>query len=209
MLSIVWTAVATHRLSVLRLAEGAPVNARNPETGDTPLNAAARNGHAEVAQMLLAHEAELDVRDRSGATPLENAARSQHGEVVKLLLSKGAAASGDVMEDAVLKGQEDIVEILLAGGCDAKTRSKSGAPPLDSAALKGNIEIAIRMLRKLSIRLRETERRFEGLQADGRSGTPARPLRTSPSCERWSRTRTASSLAGKTTCAPSASGFTT
>jgi CRP-like cAMP-binding protein len=40
--------------------------------------------------------------------------------------------------------------------------------------IKGNIEIAIRMLRKLSIRLRETERRLEGLQADGRSATPAR-----------------------------------
>src|SRR6185369_14629109 len=40
--------------------------------------------------------------------------------------------------------------------------------------IKGNIEIAIRMLRKLSIRLRETERRLEALQADGRSATPAR-----------------------------------
>jgi len=42
--------------------------------------------------------------------------------------------------------------------------------------IKGNIEIAIRMLRKLSIRLRETERRIEGLQADGRGGAPARPV---------------------------------
>ena len=41
--------------------------------------------------------------------------------------------------------------------------------------IKGNIEIAIRMLRKLSIRLRETERRLEGLQADGRAATPVRP----------------------------------
>jgi len=40
--------------------------------------------------------------------------------------------------------------------------------------IKGNIEIAIRMLRKLSIRLREAERRLEGLQADGRSAAPAR-----------------------------------
>ena len=40
--------------------------------------------------------------------------------------------------------------------------------------IKGNIEIAIRMLRKLSIRLRETERRLEGLQIDGRAGQPSR-----------------------------------
>ena len=44
--------------------------------------------------------------------------------------------------------------------------------------IKGNIEIAIRMLRKLSIRLRETERRLEGLQTDGRSAAPARPSST-------------------------------
>ena len=45
--------------------------------------------------------------------------------------------------------------------------------------IKGNIEIAIRMLRKLSIRLRETERRLEGLQADGRAAAPARPASAS------------------------------
>jgi CRP/FNR family cyclic AMP-dependent transcriptional regulator len=41
--------------------------------------------------------------------------------------------------------------------------------------IKGNIEIAIRMLRKLSIRLREAERRIEALQADGRSAAASRP----------------------------------
>jgi len=44
--------------------------------------------------------------------------------------------------------------------------------------IKGNIEIAIRMLRKLSIRLREAERRIEGLQTDGRPSTTARPVTT-------------------------------
>jgi CRP-like cAMP-binding protein len=46
--------------------------------------------------------------------------------------------------------------------------------------IKGNIEIAIRMLRKLSIRLRETERRLEELQADSRSGTPGRQASSAP-----------------------------
>jgi CRP-like cAMP-binding protein len=46
--------------------------------------------------------------------------------------------------------------------------------------IKGNIEIAIRMLRKLSIRLRETERRLEDLQADTRSGAPGRPAFSAP-----------------------------
>ena len=40
--------------------------------------------------------------------------------------------------------------------------------------IKGNIEIAIRMLRKLSIRLRETERRLESVSVDGRPVAPTR-----------------------------------
>jgi CRP-like cAMP-binding protein len=40
--------------------------------------------------------------------------------------------------------------------------------------IRGNIEIAVRMLRKLSIRLREAESRVASLQAGG--GQPSRPL---------------------------------
>jgi CRP-like cAMP-binding protein len=42
--------------------------------------------------------------------------------------------------------------------------------------IKGNIEIAIRMLRKLSIRLREAERRIESLATDGRPASPRPPV---------------------------------
>ena len=55
--------------------------------------------------------------------------------------------------------------------------------------IKGNIEIAIRMLRKLSIRLRETERRFEGLQADGRAAAPVRQAAVKPQGGRRRRDR--------------------
>ena len=129
--------------AALLVAEGAPVNARNPETGATPLNAGrqerACRGGPDAAGSRRGTRCSAIVPElrRSRTLPVHNMAKWS-----KLLLSKGAAASGDVMEDAVLKGQEDIVEILLAGGCDAKTRGKSGAPPLDSAALKGNVEIA-------------------------------------------------------------------
>jgi len=47
--------------------------------------------------------------------------------------------------------------------------------------IKGNIEIAIRMLRKLSIRLREAERRIEGLQsADAHPVAASRPAPPQP-----------------------------
>jgi CRP-like cAMP-binding protein len=46
--------------------------------------------------------------------------------------------------------------------------------------IKGNIEIAIRMLRKLSIRLRESEQKIEALQALGSAGVPAPRLPVPP-----------------------------
>jgi CRP-like cAMP-binding protein len=46
--------------------------------------------------------------------------------------------------------------------------------------IKGNIEIAIRMLRKLSIRLRESEQKIEALQALGSVGVPAPRLPVPP-----------------------------
>jgi ankyrin repeat protein len=95
----------------------------------------------DVAQMLLGQGAELETRDSGGATPLENAARSRHGQVVALLLAKGAAARSDILAEAVLKGQPDVVSALLDGGCSPNARGKSDATPLDTAALKGNLEI--------------------------------------------------------------------
>jgi CRP-like cAMP-binding protein len=66
--------------------------------------------------------------------------------------------------------------------------------------IKGNIEIAIRMLRKLSIRLRDTERRLEGLQADGRSAAPARPQSTAkPKTAAAAGTGTRFEVEGETT----------
>ena len=100
--------------------------------------------------------------------------------------------SGKIRLFRVVEGQKRIHGVMEKGDFFGEMSILEGLPRTVSAEavedaelieinsmtfdkmIKGNIEIAIRMLRKLSIRLRETERRLEGLQADGRSAAPAR-----------------------------------
>lgn len=61
--------------------------------GNTALQMAAGNGHAEVAEALLEGKADPDKPNKSGNTPLHWAALNGHLEVCKLLVGKGKAVT--------------------------------------------------------------------------------------------------------------------
>lgn len=56
----------------------------------TALHVACQRGHYEVAQLLLAHEADMEARDEEGNTPLHVATQNQQTELVHMLLDSGA-----------------------------------------------------------------------------------------------------------------------
>jgi len=58
--------------------------------GRTPLHAAAWQGHKNVAELLLANHAEVNLEGNHGRTPLQLAAHQGHKEMVELLLANGA-----------------------------------------------------------------------------------------------------------------------
>ena len=72
-------------------------------------------GHREVVEVLLAHGADLEIRDPKWATPLFLAA---------------------------LSGHLDVVRDLLAAGADAGCRLVSGTPVASAAETVGHREIA-------------------------------------------------------------------
>ena len=114
----------------LLLKRGAKVNTRSEETGQTPLHEAAVKGHVDVVEVLLAAGADFSAKDSSGATAMDEALRYRHTRVVEVLAAKGAAVSmGKQLREAVLRGQTDMVAMMLSLGADGK-------PLLHDAALK-------------------------------------------------------------------------
>jgi hypothetical protein len=76
----------------LLLKSGAEVNAHNSNGhwGTTPLHAAAHANQAAIAQLLIAHGADLNARDMLGKTPLHHTTFHKAKAVAKILQSHGA-----------------------------------------------------------------------------------------------------------------------
>ena len=75
----------------------------------------------------------------------------------------GAEEAGALLNEAALKGQTEIADILIAKGASVSVRDRSGATPLHQAALKGNLRIAALLLE-------------HGAAVDARDGDGATPL---------------------------------
>ena len=80
------------------LKAGADPNAQERRYGRAPLHEAAREGERETVEVLLRHDARVDVRDKEGKTPLDEAARMGKWDVVARLAhaaeQQGAARPG-------------------------------------------------------------------------------------------------------------------
>ena len=79
---------------------------RRVETDGLLLHNAARNGHKEIVELLIAKGADVDAKDEDGWTPLHW---------------------------AVVNGHEETVELLLANGSDVNAKDNDGETPLDWA----------------------------------------------------------------------------
>jgi ankyrin repeat protein len=127
------------RLITMLLSAGADANAvtLGANSGITALHLAARNGHAEVAQLLIQGEASVDAATQQGKTPLMLAAWQGHAEVVEVLIEKGANVKTAVDREgqsplmhAAHGGDLSIVNTLLQRGAIANQKSSSGATAL-------------------------------------------------------------------------------
>lgn len=103
----------------------------------------------------------------------------QSGKVRLFRVVEGAKRVHGTMEKGDFFGEMSILEGLPRTVC-AEAVDDAELIEINSITfdkmIKGNIEIAIRMLRKLSIRLRESERKIEQLQSsEGRGAAPGRP----------------------------------
>lgn len=142
--------------------------------GYTPVHLAAKNGHKDIVELLLAYKADVNVKatdptaqinalsrehpDENFAlpnmreTPLHLAVANNHKDVVKLLLANKADVNArefggfTPLLSAVLAGHTDIAELLLASGADVKAGDDSGQTALHWAAGYGLKDMAALLL---------------------------------------------------------------
>ncbi|GIZ38796.1 hypothetical protein CKM354_000219700 [Cercospora kikuchii] len=117
----------------------------------TPLAAAALNGHATVVQVLLTEPAvEIEAQDFLNATPLSLAAAYGHLNVVQMLIDHGADIETinkyriTPLCQAARAGHLDVVRLLLHRGADLKVGTRRD--PLSEAASRGHEAIVKSLL---------------------------------------------------------------
>jgi uncharacterized protein len=117
------------------LAAKANVNAKN-RFGDTPIMAAALNGHLELVRKLRIQGADIEPR---GWTPLIYAATGGHDAIVTYLIDQGANVNArspngtTALMMAVREGRASTLDLLLKRGADVNQRNDNGASALDWA----------------------------------------------------------------------------
>jgi len=119
------------------IQEGIDVNTK--VHGCTPLHCAARYGHKEVAELLIAKGADINAKDTRGRTPIDLAINKGRKAIAKLLASK----SGDVsLHAAAYVGDLQRVEKLINGGANVDAKDQKGQTALHYAASGGQIAVA-------------------------------------------------------------------
>ena len=135
------------------IAHGADVNYAG--SGMSPLHWAALHGRTEIAKLLIAKGAKIDMVNVNGATPLHVAATYGSLDVVKVLLACGAdvnvrqkddygyatALQSAIVGDSSLEKFTAIVKLLLEHDADPNIPTKGGYSPLGTAAFRGRIDM--------------------------------------------------------------------
>ncbi|XP_057803612.1 uncharacterized protein LOC131018946 [Salvia miltiorrhiza] len=122
-------------------------------TGRRALHYAAEMGNLVICEILVdKFRAFVDIPSYSGDTPLLEAAKGEHVKVVEYLINHNALhqvpnkKGFTALHYAVLKGNKQLMEILLANGAPTEIDSVDGTP-LQIAASLGNLKAVKLLLR--------------------------------------------------------------
>lgn len=129
------------------LAAGTDVDERYPvlngfNDAHTPLLVASRDGHTEIARMLLEAGADVNATEPTfGAVPLHKAVYNGHAELTRIIAGwpgvdlnfQGATNGYTPLHDSIWHGYDECARILLDAGAATDRRGHDGKTPLDLA----------------------------------------------------------------------------
>ena len=170
-------------MTELLLSHGAQVKTRLGVDAVGYMHYAAEKGHNHIIDVLLAHGADIEDRDRAGWTPVYYAVVGGHRDTLDHLVAKGANLQHRCPDGStvlyVATRQPALLRHLLDLGFDPNNRDHDGCTPLHTAALVGQ-QACVRILLQRGARqnrtndLSRTVHSWLALDQSGRSQwTPA------------------------------------
>lgn len=117
--------------------------------GHTVLMTAARLGHRELVELLIARKAAVVRRSPKGDTALMFASLKGHVGIAELLLEHGAQVNHDgwtPLHYAAFEGRAEVIKFLLGKGAEIDARAPNGYTALMLAARGGHLEAARQLL---------------------------------------------------------------
>ena len=111
--------------------------------GNTPLLIACREGHDDIAMMLIAHGARVDAMTNANQTSLEFAAVRADETLCKLLINQGADVNhadrrGDTpLHMAAITCREHIIRFFLGCGANPFAKNVEGRTPKEETSSRG------------------------------------------------------------------------
>jgi len=134
--------------AVQLIEEGADVNAKSHDDGETALMASSIGGHISCIKMLIVRGADVNARNNRGETALMIASQTGHISCIEMLIASGAdvnAKDNDgwtALMYASQKGDVRCVEMLIARGADVNAKDNDDNTALSHTNDVGHDDIA-------------------------------------------------------------------
>jgi len=132
------------------LAAGADPNERSRRFRGRPLHGAATRDRPDIAKLLLAAGARVDVRDHADFTPLMCAAYRGSTATARVLLPRTRPQDrNEALLLAAVEGDLSVVKLLVAAGADVTYRSELGNTALSLARKRKRAAVVAFLARTL------------------------------------------------------------